>query len=295
MITAFAPATVANVAVGFDILGFAVPVLGDKVTIEKITEGVVIDSITGVKGIPLQAEQNTAGYALLKMIEGEHLNFGFRLSIAKGIPLSSGLGGSAASAVAAVVGANALLDTPLDNQNLLYYAIQGESIASGMHGDNVAPSLYGGLTAFISNDYSVINLPIPDIYCVLAHPDIAIKTKDARAIIHPTVTLQQHIEQSMQLVQFLAGCYSGGLFSNLQDQIIEPQRAHLIPHFTELQQIAQEEGALIFSISGAGPTMFALADKATSNRIIERYNGLQLPYALTCWLTKISQEGARIL
>ena len=175
---AFAPATVANVAVGFDILGFAVPILGDTVYVDIIDKGVIIDGIIGkinlVETIPIEAEINTAGFALLSMIDDLDLDFGFKITIEKAIPLGSGLGGSAASAVAAIVAANAHLEQPLDKSGLLKYAVLGESIASGMHADNVAPSLFGGMTAVIAEDdmFEIIHLPVPDTHVLIIHPDI---------------------------------------------------------------------------------------------------------------------------
>ncbi len=173
--TAFAPASVGNVAVGFDILGHTVAALGDRVTVRRRTEpGVSIRSITGtVVDLPLAAEKNTAGMAALALQRELGLSFGFELDVVKGIPLGSGLGGSAASAVAAVVAAAAVVDQPLDRTQLLKFAMQGEAVASGsVHVDNIAPSLFGGLVLTVGVDNPhVKQIPVPEaVRCVLVHP-----------------------------------------------------------------------------------------------------------------------------
>ena len=291
---AFAPATVANVAVGYDILGFAVPILGDTVNVDIIDQGVIIDGITGpinlVETIPLEAENNTAGFALLSMIDDLKLDFGFKITIEKQIPLGSGMGGSAASAVAAVVAANALLEKPLDKSDLLNYAVLGESIASGMHADNVAPSLFGGMTAVIAeyDSFEIIHLPLPDTHVLLIHPDIVIKTKDARDIIRPEISLKDHVKQSMLLTRFISSLYTGNEV-HMGDIIIEPQRASLIPGFYEMKKIALYEGVKVFSISGAGPTVFAFGDESVLKNVQQR---IQIHES---WICKIDVAGARTL
>lgn len=186
--TAFAPASVANVAIGFDILGFSVDALGDRVTATRSpTPGVRVKAIRGAEvELPLEAERNTAGKAVMVMCEAQGVDFGIDLEIDKGIPLSSGLGGSAASAVAAVVAANALLPQPLDKIELLKYAMQGEAVASGsIHADNISPSLFGGLVLTVGIDHPrVKQIPVPpQVRAVIAHPHMYVSTKQARAIL----------------------------------------------------------------------------------------------------------------
>ena len=186
--TAFAPASAANVAIGFDILGFSVDVLGDKVSVKRTQKpGVVIAGSSGVvKEIPRDPERNTAGRALLAMQEVLKPGFGFEVFIDKGIPLGSGLGGSAASAVAAVVAANALLDKPLSKIELLQFAMQGEKVSSGsLHVDNISPSLFGGLVLTVGIDHPrVKQIPVPEgIRAVLVHPHLFLSTKQARGIL----------------------------------------------------------------------------------------------------------------
>ena len=310
-VTARAPASVANVIVGFDLLGFSIPIMYDEVKVRKIKNGVKIKSISGVTTqIPRTAPENTAGFALLKMIEDENLDFGFEIEIFKGIPLGSGLGGSAASAVAAVVAANELLDTKLPKSKLFQYAIQGESVASGnFHGDNIGASLYGGLIGCINkgdiSDYrkmEITSIPIPDtIHIVIAYPNFVLKTKNAREIINPSVALHDYVKQSMNLASFIIGCFKEDVDifkSSLEDIIIEPQRSQLIPEFNTLKRIAMENKAIGFSISGAGPTMFAFCESQDQASVINsKFNEIkpELDHKLDTWVTKIDFKGAYVV
>jgi homoserine kinase len=303
--TAFAPASVGNVAVGFDILGHAVAALGDRVRATRRAEpGVVIRSITGVvQDLPFAAEKNTAGMAALALQRELGLSFGFELEIDKGIPLGSGLGGSAASAVAAVVAAAALVEEPLDRTRLLKFAMQGEAVASGsVHVDNIAPSLFGGLvlTVGIDNPH-VKQIPVPQsVRCVIVHPHMMLATREARAILRRTVELSDVIWQQANLAGFLAACYTSDLplmRESLLDVVIEPQRQVLIPGFVEVKQGALAAGAIGCSISGAGPTVFAWADQADADNVRAemvaafRRHGL----ATDSWVSDIGREGARIV
>ena len=274
--TAFAPASVGNVAIGFDILGFSVDAIGDRVTVRRTASpGVTIRAITGVAAdLPLEAARNTAGRALLAMHEALAPGFGIEMSIEKGIPLGSGLGGSAASAVGAVVAANALLDTPLPRLELLKFAMQGEAVASGsMHVDNIAPSLYGGLVLTVGIDHPrVKQIPVPaDVRAVIVHPHMFLGTREARAILSKSVPLSDFVWQTANLAGFISGCYTGDLDllrASFEDVVIEPQRQALIPGFAAVRAAAMAAGALGCSISGAGPTMFAWsrADSAAAVR-----------------------------
>ncbi len=274
--TAFAPASVGNVAIGFDILGFSVDAIGDRVTVRRTASpGVTIKAITGVAAdLPLEAARNTAGRALLAMHEALAPGFGIEMSIEKGIPLGSGLGGSAASAVGAVVAANALLDTPLPRLELLKFAMQGEAVASGsMHVDNIAPSLYGGLVLTVGIDHPrVKQIPVPaDVRAVIVHPHMFLGTREARAILSKSVPLSDFVWQTANLAGFISGCYTGDLDllrASFEDVVIEPQRQALIPGFAAVRAAAMAAGALGCSISGAGPTMFAWgrADSAAAVR-----------------------------
>lgn len=297
--TAQAPATIANVCVGFDILGFAVPIMSDKVSVRRISKGVNIREVQGQE-LPLDPYKNTAGLGLMKMIEDLNLDFGFEIEIKKGIPLGSGLGGSAASAVASVVAANSLLESPLKKEDLFKFALHGESAASGgnLHGDNVAASLFGGLTMCLRNGksaegFQAVRLPIPDVICVIVKPNMAIETKAAREILSDSVSLTGHVQQSMGLAAFLHAIYSNDL--NLlkgyfEDILIEPQRAHLIPRFQEIKSSAMKNGAIGFSIAGAGPTMFGwFLDSEEANKAEQAFKEM----GLNTWRCKISENGAK--
>jgi homoserine kinase len=303
--TAFAPASVGNVAVGFDILGHSVAALGDRVRVQRRDEpGVSVRSITGVvQGLPLDAERNTAGMAALALQRELGLPFGFELDIEKGIPLGSGLGGSAASAVAAVVAAAALVEQPLDRTQLLKFAMQGEAVASGsVHVDNIAPSLFGGLVLTVGIDRpQVRQIPVPDaIRCVLVHPHMVLETRAARAILKNSVELSDVIWQTANLAGFLAGCYTSDLpliRESLLDVIIEPQRQALIPGFSDVKQAGLAAGALGGSISGAGPTVFAWSETGDAERVRAAMVAAFASHGLESdsWVSALDPEGARVV
>jgi homoserine kinase len=303
--TAFAPASVGNVAIGFDILGFAVDALGDRVTVSRRKEpGVVITEVRGVAGeLPREPEKNTAGRALIALYETMKPDFGFAMEIEKGIPLGSGLGGSAASAVGAVVAANALLPQPCTKLELLKFAMHGEAVASGsLHVDNIAPSLYGGLVLTVGIDHPrVKQIPVPaDVRAVIVHPHMFLSTKQARAILRRTVDLSDFVWQTANLAGFISGCYTNDLDmirASLEDVVIEPQRQALIPGFSGVRQAAIEAGALGCSISGAGPTMFAWASQARAARVLQamRTEFGKQSIELDEWMVQIQSAGARVV
>ena len=302
---AFAPASVGNVAIGFDILGFSVDALGDRARVTRLESPEVrIEAIHGVvRDLPLQAERNTAGRALMAMREALGLEFGFGLVLEKGIPLASGLGGSAASAVAAVVAANALLVQPRTLLELLKYAMHGEAVASGsMHVDNIAPSLFGGLVLTVGIDHPrVKQIPVPAaIRAVIVHPHMFLSTRQARAILKHSVEMADFVWQTANLAGFISGCYTNDLDmvrESLEDVVIEPQRAALIPGFAEVRRAALSAGALGCSISGAGPTTFAWclesqAQAVGAAMVLEfAQHGLKADH----WITSIVPSGARVL
>jgi homoserine kinase len=303
--TAFAPASVGNVAIGFDILGFAVDALGDRVTVAKRSEpGVGITRVTGIAGeLPTDPAKNTAGQALLAMQEALKPPFGFEMQIEKGIPLGSGLGGSAASAVGAVVAANALLAQPCTKLELLKFAMQGEAVASGsLHVDNIAPSLFGGLVLTVGIDHPrVKQIPVPPgVRAVILHPHMFLSTKQARAILKRTVDLSDFVWQTANLAGFISGCYTNDLDmirASLEDVVIEPQRQALIPGFQEVRRAAIEGGALGCSISGAGPTMFAWAHSSKAQGVLDamRAEFQRKSIQLDEWVVEIQSAGARVV
>jgi homoserine kinase len=302
--TAFAPASVGNVAIGFDILGFSVDAIGDRVTARRRSlPGVSIHSIRGpVQDLPLEAAKNTAGRAVIALAEEQPLSFGFELEIDKGIPLASGLGGSAASAVAAVVAANALLPQPRAPLDLLRYAMQGEAVASGsMHVDNIAPSLYGGLVLTVGIDHPrVKQIPVPDsIRAVIVHPHMFLSTRQARAILKGSVEMADFVWQTANLAGFISGCYTNDLDmlrESFEDVVIERQRAALIPGFAQVRRAALSASAIGCSISGAGPTVFAWCLQAHAAGVREAMvrefanHGLQSDH----WISTIEPRGARV-
>lgn len=301
---AFAPASVGNVAVGFDVLGYSAPFAGDRVQASRTAaRGVRIAAIRGVvTDLPVEFDRNTAGVAVAAMADALGLDFGIELRIDKGIPLGSGLGGSAASAVAAVVAANALLDEPVDKLRLLKFAMQGEQVASGTaHIDNIAPSLYGGLVLSVGIDNPHIKqIPVPPaVRSVLVRPHRVLETRGARAILGRTVTLSDVVWQQANLAGFVAGCFTGDLpliAASLQDVLIEPQRKSLIPGFEAVQEAARTHGALGCSISGAGPAMFAWTEESNAEAVrasmVEAFRALGI--TSDAWITRIDPIGARI-
>jgi homoserine kinase len=305
-VRAFAPATVANVAAGFDVLGFALDSPGDEL-VATFSEkpGVTISRITGDDGrLPLDSHKNTAGvsvHALLKYL-GETRGIDLRLE--KKMPLGSGLGSSAASAVVAVVAVNELLGRPLSKRDLLPFALEGERIACGSaHADNAAPSLLGGFVLIRSyTPLDVIPLPTPEkLYATVIHPHIEIQTKDARGILKQQVSLSNAITQWGNTAGLVAGILMSdyGLISrSLQDVIVEPIRSILIPKFYELKKAALDAGALGCSISGSGPSLFALTDSRDTAQKVANAMTLVLDnigIGSDVFISKVNQEGAKIL
>lgn len=309
---AFAPATVSNVAVGFDILGFAVEAAGDEVTLTlteetsvRVVEVVDTTGTLAPGSIPLDPAQNTATVGLLKLLEDVRPGFGFDVRVRKGIALGSGMGGSAASAVAALVAANSLLESPLAKESLLTYALAAERVACGVsHPDNAAPSLFGGLTLIVSTDpLRCVQLPVPrGLLAVLVHPHVRVDTRDSRAVLRPHVPLAEHVRQSAHLAGFVAGCFTDDLEllrASLDDVVIEPQRAALIPGFARVKAAALAAGALGASISGSGPSVFALVDsEATAARVrqsmVDAFKSSGVG-EVDSWVSPVSCAGARVV
>ena len=310
--TAFAPATVANVAVGFDILGFALESVGDVVTVAtidrasvRIKDVVNATGMTGALNVPLDPARNAATVGLIKLREDLRLDFGFEVTLSKGIALGSGMGGSAASAVGALVAANSLLESPLLRESLLEYALLGEQAASGAeHADNIAPCLFGGMTLVLSvHPFRYVSLSLPaSILTVVVHPRVRVDTRHARGILKSSIPLADHVKQSANLGGFIAGCAANDIEMirhSFHDLLIEPQRAPLIPAFAQVKAAAMERGALGASISGSGPSVFAWV---TCERIAEqvrkamvqafRTNGLT---EADSWISPVNRVGAKII
>jgi homoserine kinase len=258
---AFAPASVGNVGVGFDILGHSMAGPGDRAEVRVIEEpGVRIAAIDGaVTDLPREPRQNTAGMALLALREALSLPNGFELTLHKGIPLGSGMGGSAASCVAALVAANTLLEQPLPREALYRFALDGEAVASGSrHGDNLGSMLLGGLV--LATRDRLLRIPVPHAWhCALVHPHCVLETRKARAALVGDYALDAFIAQSANLALVLAGCFRGDatlVRAGLRDVLVEPRRASLVPGFARVKLAALDHRALGASISGAGPSVF---------------------------------------
>jgi homoserine kinase len=262
---------VGNVAVGFDILGHTIAGPGDRVTVRRIAERTV--RVVAVRGcavpLPLEADRNTAGAALTAFRDAIPLPFGFEIEIDKGLPYGSGMGGSAASAVAALIAANALLDRPLARRALYPHALTGEAVASGgHHGDNVGPMLLGGLV--LATETSLVSIPVPaNLRAVLVHPHAIVETRAARAVLEGPYELGAFVAQSANLGELIAGCFTNDMDlirRGLDDMLIEPRRRALIPGFAAVKKAALDTGALGAGISGAGPSVFAwCASDAVAN------------------------------
>ena len=306
-IRVFAPATVANVACGFDIFGFAVDSPGDVVELtRRDTPGVVITDIIGDEGrLPREAARNTAGISIQRYLQHiDRTDIGIDLLLTKQMPLGSGLGSSAASAVAGVFAINELLDRPLQTIDLLPFAMEGERIACGSaHADNVGPSWLGGFVVVRSyNPLDVIKLDTPaGMYATLVHPDIEVNTKDARFILKNEVSLKNTIIQMGNVAGLVAGLMKPDydlISRSMVDVIIEPVRAILIPQFGEVKQAALDNGALGCSISGSGPSMFALCrDAETAQRVGQAMQEAFLAVGITSevYVSEINRQGPRVI
>jgi homoserine kinase len=282
-VTVFAPATVANVGSAFDVLGFAVAAPGDTVTVTRSEKpGVTITEISGDHGIlSKETSENTAGVSVVQLIK--HLEsrdrvalgeVGVEISLTKGLPIGSGLGSSSASTVAAVVAANELLGSPLSREELLPFAMEGERIACGAaHADNVAPALLGGFVLIRSYDpLDVVHLPTPsNVWVTVLSPNLELKTQDARKVLKRSVALESAISQWGNVAALVAGIYKNDVAlmgRALEDRIVEPERAQLIPGYAAAKRAALEAGAAGCSISGSGPSVFALSEsEETAHRI----------------------------
>ena len=266
-VRAFAPATVANVSCGFDILGFAIDAMGDVVEVrEKKEPGLQVVSISGDGGrLPYEAEKNTCAVAIQAMLDELGKEIGMEIYLEKGLPLGSGMGSSAASAVAALVAANRFLGEPFEKKQLLPFAMVAEKVACGAgHADNVAPSLLGGFV--LIRDYhplDVIKLHVPEgLHCTLLHPHFELKTSDSRSVLRDSVSLKHSTIQSGNVAGLIAGLFQEDfelIGRSLRDVIAEPYRATLIPGFYEVKEAVKAAGALGMGISGSGPTLFSLS------------------------------------
>ncbi len=302
--TARAPASIGNVGVGFDILGQAFGVAHDAVTAHREAQpGVRLGRVSGlVSTLPDSPDRNTALAAAAALLRAAGDPFGVRLDIAKGVPLAAGMGGSAASAVAAAAAVNALLDRPFATVDLLPFALEGERVASDPpHWDNAMASLLGGLVLAARADPPLVQrLPVPDgIVTLLFHPAVRTETKAARALLRPEVPLALVVEHSRRVAAFVAGCAAGDaglLRAGLDDVLVEPQRAHLLPPFGAVKQAALDAGAIGCSFSGSGPSVFAWAFTAEADAveqaIADAFAAAALP--ATAYRAPLLSAGVRV-
>jgi len=314
----FASATVGNVACGFDVLGFAITEPGDEVTLtlsdEKRPHCPV--SITGISGdggaLPLDPRKNTSSFVVLKFLEHirTHKGIDFTghidLELKKNLPLSSGMGSSAASGAAALVAANELLGQPCSKMELVHFAIEGERVACGSaHADNAAPSILGNFVLIRSyTPLDLITIPPPkDLYCTLVHPHTELRTSFARSVLPQAIPLKTAIQQWGNVGALVAGLLTSDydlIGRSLVDVVAEPKRAPLIPGFFEVQRAAIDAGALGCSIAGSGPSLFAFSSSEKTAR--EAGNAMQHAFlsspaklASDMWVSPICSEGAKIL
>lgn len=302
----FAPATVANVACGFDIFGLAVDSPGDEVIVSKRNDSkIVITKITGDEGkLTLDPAQNTVSVPVIKFLESIGSQQGFDIELHKKMPLGSGLGSSSASAVAGVFAANELLGQPLETEKLLPFSMEGERIACGSaHADNVAPALLGGFVLIRSYDpLDVVKIATPaNLWVSIVHPDVEVNTKDARFILRQEVEFGKAIAQMGNVAGMIAGLTTsnyGLIGRSMTDYLIEPKRSILIPGFAEVKAAAIASGALGCSISGAGPSIFAFSegrDQAinTAKAMCEAFDKMEIK--TNSFVSTVNQNGPKVL
>lgn len=300
----FAPASVANVSCGFDVLGFCLEPVGDEMIIRKTASpGLKITKIEG-QDLPLDVRKNVAGVAAEALLKAHPVTHGFEIEIYKNIKAGSGIGSSAASAAGAVFGINQLLDSPFTHHELINFAMQGEGLASGSaHADNVAPVLMGGITLVRTIDpIDVIQLPTPkELTAVILHPKIELKTMHAREIIKKNVTMEKAIQQWGNLGAFVSALFNEDydlMSRSLRDEIVEPMRSLLIPEFESLKKASKDAGALGFGISGSGPSVFALTKGMdTAHKVSEALDQIisSIGIDFELHISKINEQGIKIL
>lgn len=300
----FSPATVANVSCGFDVLGFCLDTIGDEMVIKKtIKKGIKITKIEGYN-LPFKAEENVAGVSALALIEALKPDCGFEIEIYKKIKPGSGVGSSSASAAGSVWAINELLNKPFNTTEITNFAMKGEALASGCeHADNIAPALFGGFTLVKSvSPLNVLQLPTPeDLYATIIHPQIEIKTSQARAILPKEIPLQNAITQWANVGSLVHALHTNNynlLSDALQDVVVEPYRSQLIPNFNSIKTQSIIAGALGVGISGSGPSIFALSKgEETANKVAKAmkkvYSNTTINFEI--YVSKINKQGIKII
>ncbi|RED45450.1 homoserine kinase [Winogradskyella eximia] len=300
----FSPATVANVACGFDVLGFCLDTIGDEMVIRKTeAKGIKITKIEGYD-LPFEPEKNVAGVSALAMYNALQPDCGFEIEIYKKIKPGSGIGSSSASAAGSVFGMNALLGNPLNKTELTNFAMKGEALASKCeHADNLAPAIFGGFTLVKSAcPLKVLELPTPsDLFATLIHPQIEIKTSESRAILPKEIPLSNAITQWANVGSLVHALHTSDydlIKESLNDVVIEPYRKQLIPHFDDVKSTVLEAGALGCAISGSGPSIFALSKSEATAKAVQL--AMQNVYSKSniqfeTYVSKINTQGIKIL
>lgn len=302
-VTVQAPGTVANLVCGFDVLGLCLDAPFDTMEIRLLDERkVIIESADGYP-LPTDPALNTAGAPLVEMLKEVEDNIGFEVIIHKAIKPGSGIGSSAASAAGAVVGANVLLNNRFTKEDLVRFALFGEKVASGVkHADNIAPGIYGGITLIRSIfPLDIVEIPAPELFVTVVHPQIEVKTSDARQILRKEVLLKDAIKQWGNIAGLVAGFMKNDyelIGRSLEDVIIEPVRSILIPGFAEVKQRSVAAGALGGGISGSGPSIFMLSKNEATAQAVETimhdvYEKIGLDHHV--YVTKVNQQGVRVL
>jgi homoserine kinase len=302
-IKVIAPATVANMVCGFDVLGFAVQEPYDEMYIRLSDQPGIRISNEDEFNLPTDPEKNVAGAALMAMLDELPEPMGFDLRIHKHIKPGSGVGSSAASAAGAVVGANHLLNNRFSKETLVRFAMNGEKLASGVkHADNIAPCIYGGVTLIRSIlPLDIISLSAPPLYVSIVHPQIEVRTSDARGILKQQVLLKDAIKQWGNIAGLVAGMLKADyelIGRSLEDVLIEPVRSILIPGFNAIKTTCKGAGALGGGISGSGPSIFMLSKDEETARAVEEemqciYKKLELDHHT--YVTTINTEGVKII
>ena len=303
---AFAPATVANLGVGFDILGLALVGMGDRAVVEfQESPEIVITDIEGDDGkLPREADKNVASVSARTFLEHLGEKRGVKMKLVKGLPLSSGLGSSAASAVVSVMALNKLYGEPFTREQLLPFCLEGEALVSGYHADNVAPCLLGGITLVAGITVDAIQpLPIPDnLHLALATPEVAVPTAQARAVLPPDISLNTLVYQTGKVARLVDALHRGDLPALAEamenDRVVEPARAGLMPLLDEIRTASKRAGAAAVFIGGAGPTLCAVCDnEATSKRVAETMKMIYQSINMNCiaQATRVDRRGSVIL
>ncbi len=297
------PATVANLVCGFDVLGMALNKPYDIMEVTMVNEPKIIIRNKDNFNLPTKAEKNVAGVVLLSVMERMNNTIGFEVEIEKHIKPGSGIGSSAASAAGAAVAANYLLENIFSSDELVQFAMNGEKLASGVkHADNIAPCIFGGISLIRSiHPLDIVSLPAPDLYVTIVHPQIEVRTSDARQILRQHVLLKDAIKQWGNIAGLVAGFLKNDLGlvgRSLEDVIIEPIRSILIPGFDEVKIKCKQAGALGGGISGSGPSVFMLSkDEATANAVEsvmkEVYNRIGIEY--NTHVTTINKKGVEVV